>query len=112
MHIVHTRPDKTGETTKCIVLHVRVNMRAHVRLFFQRANIYRSTMVHCGVHSEHECNPRAPPFKEVDTRNPISPDVVAIARDDCSGISLHRHNPQIIFAESLVPRHIYIYIYM
>jgi len=62
-----------------------VNMRAHVRYFFStRWYTYISTIIHacCGLHSEHECNPRALPFKEVDTRNPISPNDIAIARDE------------------------------
>jgi hypothetical protein len=58
---------------------IRVNIRAHARHFFlfQRADMYRRTTIvraRCGLHSEHECSPRAPPFKEADTRNPISPD--------------------------------------
>lgn len=87
-HIVHIYmySDKTGETTKRIMCAcMYINMRAHVRhFFFQRIDIYRWTIVRarCGVHPEHECNPRALPLKEVDTRNPISPNDIAIARDN------------------------------
>lgn len=76
-NIIRTRiPIKQVKLQNVPCTRVCKYMRAHVRHFFlQRAGIYRWTIVRarCGVHSEHECNPRAPPFKELDTRNPISP---------------------------------------
>lgn len=57
-------------------------------IFFQRAGIYHWTIVRAEC-IRSTCNPRAPPFKEVDARNPISP----IAKDDYSGISTSFTHP-------------------